>query len=416
MLKHLKKFEQGDVYYSSIKLYPHNSFFLYEGMRFWNNNNNLSGVICPHVGIVPPGYLSLYEMNVDRHVASDTYNADTDTGVKHLIRPFTLKTNNSYVSTFKRLDSSSFFAKKPTIANGDYRVPILTGSYPLSSSITTHFYSSTTTRSGSFVGSLKNVLKNYGHLSPHFTYSSSFLGVNNRNFDNIEMNLVDIPSIFYGSGVKKGSVVLKFFISGTLCAELQDVRKNGELVQTNPIGSNGSGSVGGIILYDNGIIVLTSSVTLSTLHGEDYRNTGGSLTPRWTYFGTTVDYDLLSSTPSSSYLLEFQGIEKVPTLNMVVHALQGEFNHSNNPTYIKTGSFLSPFTSSYVYKEMENREIANVVSSSHNDPTGSFEKITYISEINIYDEQKNLIGIGKLAKPIKKTYDRDISVRLKYDL
>ena len=62
------------------------------------------------------------------------------------------------------------------------------------------------------------------------------------------------------------------------------------------------------------------------------------------------------------------------------------------------------------------KPIKNVVSSAYNDPTGSFEKTTYISKVAIYDAQKNLIGIAKTATPIRKTVERDFTFKLKLDI
>ena len=60
--------------------------------------------------------------------------------------------------------------------------------------------------------------------------------------------------------------------------------------------------------------------------------------------------------------------------------------------------------------------IKNTVSASYTDSSASFEKQTYISKIGIYDENKNLIGIAKLATPIKKTEDRNLTFKLKLDI
>ena len=62
------------------------------------------------------------------------------------------------------------------------------------------------------------------------------------------------------------------------------------------------------------------------------------------------------------------------------------------------------------------REIKNTVSSSYNDPTGSFVKTTYVSKIAIYDRNKNLIAIAKPATPIRKTPTRDFTFKLKLDI
>jgi hypothetical protein len=43
-------------------------------------------------------------------------------------------------------------------------------------------------------------------------------------------------------------------------------------------------------------------------------------------------------------------------------------------------------------------------------------KQVFISEVGIFDEQKNLIGIAKVAKPVKKTEERDLTFKIKIDL
>ena len=68
------------------------------------------------------------------------------------------------------------------------------------------------------------------------------------------------------------------------------------------------------------------------------------------------------------------------------------------------------------YYEYDKIEIKNTVSSSYNDPTGSFMKTTYISQIGIYDDERNLIAIAKLAKPVKKIEERELTFKLKLDL
>ena len=102
---------------------------------------------------------------------------------------------------------------------------------------------------------------------------------------------------------------------------------------------------------------------------------------------------------------------------MLAHANKGELNYSNNPTYIEygqTGSY-NPITASYFYAEKE-LAIKNINSSSYADPTGSLKKTTYITKIGIYDEKKRLIGVASVAKPVKKTEDRDLTFKLKLDI
>ena len=101
----------------------------------------------------------------------------------------------------------------------------------------------------------------------------------------------------------------------------------------------------------------------------------------------------------------------------MAHAPIAEFNHSNNLTYLKYNqtAAMTPETGTYQYIE-NDLIIKNVVSSSYADPTGSFEKTTYISKVGIYDENKNLIGMASLATPVKKTQDREYTFKLKLDI
>ena len=104
---------------------------------------------------------------------------------------------------------------------------------------------------------------------------------------------------------------------------------------------------------------------------------------------------------------------------MFANAPKGRLNHSNNPTYIEfgqSGSTTSPRTGEQRYIESQNISIKNTVSSSFPDPTGTFQKQTWISKIGIYDEDKNLIGIAKVANPVKKTEEREFTFKLKLDI
>ena len=103
---------------------------------------------------------------------------------------------------------------------------------------------------------------------------------------------------------------------------------------------------------------------------------------------------------------------------MLANANRGELNYSNNPTYAKYESSTAgyyPITGSNLYYEQQ-RTIKNTNSSSYSDPTGSLKKTTYITKIGIYDDNKKLIGVASVAKPVKKTEERDLTFKLKLDI
>ena len=101
---------------------------------------------------------------------------------------------------------------------------------------------------------------------------------------------------------------------------------------------------------------------------------------------------------------------------MLAHANRGELNYSNNPSFISSSILNVPLTGTLGYHENKNRLIKNIVSSSYTQTTGSFEKITYITKVGIYDKNKNLIGIANLANPVRKREQDSYTFKLKLDM
>ncbi|MAF24239.1 hypothetical protein CL634_01435 [bacterium] len=404
----LYKFKPNDIFHNRIKVHPKQIFHIYYGnatssvpphasAAILNNKIALSGAFTDKVRHIPPGHVSAYEINIDR---SDS----ADLSENQLIYPFITKTGSRLAfKTISLVDFNNF-------AFGD----VITGSYPLSASISKlHFIED---QDRPHVSALSATLNYYTPLSLHYRYSSN-LGDKGSE----QLGLLSVPSIFYGSSIKKGSVDLKFYLSGNVVGHVQDTKQNGELIEVSGANADNTGKVAGVVLYNEGFLILTGSWDLSPgapgavrLHQEIYSELGLK-PPSWVYFGQSMSGTI--STPSSSYTLEFQGTDYVPTITMLAHAPKGMFNHSNNPTYPKYNSNRVFFaTGAYGYQEPKDVAIKNLVSSSYKNHTASFEKHTYISKIGIYDKDRNLIGIAKLATPVKKTENRDFTFKLKLDI
>lgn len=135
---------------------------------------------------------------------------------------------------------------------------------------------------------------------------------------------------------------------------------------------------------------------------------------KWSNFSSASNDFALNS---ASYDVNFNGTNEIHTVTMMAHAEKGDLNHSNNPTYIKYDQDInSPVTSKKSYYEYDKIQVKNITKYNYDNYTGSLEKQTYISKIGIYDEQKNLIAIAKLAKPVRKTENRDFTFKLKLDI
>ena len=118
----------------------------------------------------------------------------------------------------------------------------------MSASIVREYFASTATsraESANHLSSLKNTLDYYEPMSKHYIFSGTQgSGIGDKGTQTV--NLISIPSIIFGSQIKKGTVDLTFYVSGTLIGQLKDENRNGELIQVGPADSTDSGSVAGL--------------------------------------------------------------------------------------------------------------------------------------------------------------------------
>lgn len=527
------KFEQNDIFTNRIKAHPRSYFLINNNKTYYNNDVLPSGSATETILGGGQGEISLYEMNINRDPAEG------------LVYPFVTKQGT--LGNFKSVSAESF-------QSFDYGTQI-SGSYPLKSTITTDYYSTSAFPliDRDRIYALKNTFNYYKPLSNHYSFETT-----DWNKATQDIKLISIPSIFYGSSIKKGSVKINFYISGSLMATVEDTARNGELIQTfeaiyistpsNPAGGNiqftngtaanydnkkvimedtsgaeatfifdstgtegvtgtvdgsgfivvqvngftltteypaefasaisssslqitpnavpafgavgltqdldgesgnttiqdpdsiagliltqfslgvdaisttgqeNKGKVAGVVLYDEGFVALTGSWDLNA-HQAIYVSGQGNESPKWKHWGEVDRIDPVTDfAVSSSWDIDFLGTNYIPTMTMLAHAKQGDLNYSNNPTFIdyedrNDGIEEAPLSPN---KFAEDRElhIANVVQSPYSNTSGSFEKTTYISKIGIYDENKNLIGIAKLATPVKKTESRQYTFKMKVD-
>ena len=145
------QFSQDDVIRNTVKTFPKSNFFIYGGVIYYNDQPyNQGELTSDSVKHIPPGFVSLYEYNIDRPSGQ-------------LIYPFITK--NGSLTSFKTISTKSF--------NEDFNYgDVLTGSYPLSASISRDYYSATDT-SRVRLEALENTVNFYKTHSEHYAYSST---------------------------------------------------------------------------------------------------------------------------------------------------------------------------------------------------------------------------------------------------
>ena len=399
-------FKKKNILRNTLITHPQYVFDVTNGNIYLNRLSAITGAYVDNATMVPTGHVSLYELNIDRDSSAHTYDPEAGGGVKSLIFPFTVK--NSSLNSMGTVTNATF---NTSYQYGD----TITGSYPLSASISRDRSAEGATRN--YVSALKNTLNHYTYLSNNYSFSSS-LGDKATQ----EVNLISIPSIFFDSGIKPGSVDLRFYISGTMVAQATDKNKNGELIQVDGTAlaqTNGENLVAGVVLYNEGFVLLTGSWIL-TEGSYDF----GPVTRqgRWCDFAAGAnDGAGVDLTPSASFRLDFKGTNEISTIDMYATAPKGYLNHSSNPTYklYSSASLLWGATASFgssSYIESPDVPIKNTISSSFCDYSASFKKQTFISKIGIFDDQKKLIAVANLATPVKKTEDRALTFKLKLDI
>jgi hypothetical protein len=391
-----KKFEAGEVLRNTIKVFPKNDiYFDSSGSQFIKNLSQITPVNQNNSALIVGNAINFSSNNYFLTVDVNASNASRSPILPNGINPYNFSNTSNY--KFTTYPSSS--------------ISII----PITSSAAAT-YSNTTSNSGITqrykINALKNTIDWYSSIAASYQYF---------NYSSQDVTIINIPSTYYGSSIKQGSIRLDFYFTGTLLASAEDYRLNGELVEST--GSN-TGSVIGVVFYNEGLILLSGSWALNTGCRDYYSYVSGSNlgktvvtdNPRWVHFGKS----LLSASllQSSSFNLSFQGTDYINSLTLFAHADKNEFNYTNNKTSLQVSqsNYGAPFTSSNLYAEDKELLLKNTVKTDYETVSGSYKKQSFINKIGIYDQNKRLIAVAKLATPVKKNNEREYTFKLKLDI
>ena len=152
----------------------------------------------------------------------------------------------------------------------------------------------------------------------------------------------------------------------------------------------------GLVFYQAGVMVLTSSIFKDLADNGILKNLTGS---------SQMDGDLrpISQVLTGSAIsgnadflrhrignLQFNNTVELNSTIYFCRANHNEFNYSSNPTYLSSS-------------QIRVKQIS------------SDEPISYITSVGLYSENNELLAVGKLSEPLKKTPANEFTIRTRLD-
>ena len=216
------------------------------------------------------------------------------------------------------------------------------------------------------------VLTGEQNTTNNVNYLSSTININ-RTFpteSNAEIGAISIPSNLFGEYIKPGSFSLTS-VSGSITDDAE-----GNLLFSSSIYNTSSYHVGNII-YEHGMaIIISESLTpFSSFRGS---------------FNSFIDNDVTCSFKSNITLYEAQ---------YKCTARPNEFLFTLNPSVI-SGSQACP---------------ENITNTLYDFATGSYFT-PYVTTVGLYNNDKELVAVGKLAQPLDMSDTTDTTILVNLDL
>jgi hypothetical protein len=191
---------------------------------------------------------------------------------------------------------------------------------------------------------------------------------------NAAIGVISIPSNLFGEYLNPGTVTIS----------------NGSVTMTDDgLGNMVSGSLKfGDVIYEHGIITLTSNGTIGVNDGYGYITYGAGL-----YGGATFNF-INGFISGSNITCSFQSTTTIYETQYKCTTRQNEFNFSQNPSLI-SGSLNSGVIYEYA--------------------TGSYFN-PYVTTVGLYNNNKELLAVAKLSQPLPLSSVTDTTILVNLDL
>ena len=114
---------------------------------------------------------------------------------------------------------------------------------------------------------------------------------------------------------------------------------------------------------------------------------------------------LSHSTSSANNYFAGRTLETINSTIYFARVGNGEFNFSNNVTYYDSGSeqFIKPLL------------LASGVGTNTQGNNNVNRNITYVTTVGLYNDNEELLAVAKLSKPVRKTSNSEMIIKIKLD-
>jgi len=273
------------------------------------------------------------------------------------------------------------------------------------------------------VPSSADVIINYQYTNKrafsHPTYSLDLRKPHTRQLKN-NATVISIPQKFFGEYINPFSVTLTddstdttYVLKDDGRGNLYDVTYSSSYASRSP-NTNNSGSLVGNIFYRDGLVVITDTGSYSTV------GTGNG---------------------SNGFSIKFEAAQTIYEREYVCVVNENEYRHTSNRS-LKVGYSGSAAIGSGSYQRFagDGRAVGIVGSNYDEFPyeiygysTGSYkldgykigtkligeathsEFATYVTSIGLYNDQNQLLAVGKTAKPIKNDKELALTFVVRFD-
>jgi hypothetical protein len=147
----------------------------------------------------------------------------------------------------------------------------------------------------------------------------------------------------------------------------------------------------GIYYPNNGVIVLNGkALDASSSFNTNRSPSTGSINQNNAFrLFTSISGAIASDT--ASYAFQGRTSEVITSQYYFVRLYNGEHNYSTNPSFL-TGSF-----------------------GSLKYPSMILDPVVYVTTVGLYDDEQNLLALAKLSKPVAKSFEKEVVIKVKLD-